>query len=251
MNHSLENHPPPKKKKKKKKLQIFAKTKHWNYGASVTVVNTAFSLCFILNFCRHWINYRSLGNIHILLGSNYLTLLQKKKTTPVIVKHTQQHNHRIIWDNTQLFTPINQSVTQWWIPYIIHPSIVKYSLDMLAEHQQLGCPQGQVRPPHLTLLKTRWTSLDSWSLLTSGIEPLILWISMLSLPATWTTKKYEQVNHVKLLNNNNSVYLLSSDSIRYDARGTNYYYPQLSQRRTWQARKNPTSTKLHLGRERQ
>ena len=39
------------------------------------------------------------------------------------------------------------------------------------------------------------------------------------------------------------VYLLSAHSIRYDARGANYYYPsyaRLSQQHTWQTRKNPT-----------
>ena len=54
---------------------------------------------------------------------------------------------------------------------------------------------------------------------------------------------------------NNSVYLLSAHSIRFDAHGANYYYPSYarpSQRRTRQTRKNPTSTHLlHLGRERQ
>ena len=56
-------------------------------------------------------------------------------------------------------------------------------------------------------------------------------------------------------NNNNSVYLLSAHSIRFDAHGANYYYSgyaRPSQRRTRQTRKNPTGTHLlHLGRERQ
>ena len=45
--------------------------------------------------------------------------------------------------------------------------------------------------------------------------------------------------------NNNSVYLLSAHSIRFDAHSANYYYPGYAwplQRHTRQTRKNPTGT---------
>ena len=68
-------------------------------------------------------------------------------------------------------------------------------------------------------------------------------------------KKIWERNITGCIHNNNSVYLLSAHSIRFDAHGANYYYPgyaRPSQRRTRQTRKNPTGTHLlHLGRERQ
>ena len=60
---------------------------------------------------------------------------------------------------------------------------------------------------------------------------------------------------INFMINNNSVYLISAHSIRFDAHGANYYYPgyaRPAQRRTRQTRKNPTGTHLlHLGREKQ